>query len=188
MSKKLNLLFILLILGVITYTIYDHEEGKATERALAQQQAAADERAIDIGNKVGQRAPHLELMDLAGNYVQLSDYRGKKVLVNFWATWCSPCRDELPDMQQIYEDFSDDLIVLGVNLTMAEPSVEEVRSFIEETKVTFPIVLDRESHALNVYRVIVYPTTFVLDEEGIIHEVFFGAIDYETMQHTLDTM
>lgn len=91
-------------------------------------------------------------------------------------------------MQRIYEHFSDDVIILGVNLTMAEPSVVGVRNFIQETGVTFPIVLDQDGDAINVYRVIVYPTTFALDEDGIIQKVFFGAIDYDQMQHVIEIM
>lgn len=188
MSKKFHFLIIALLVGVTVYTIYDHVEGQATERERAQQQASTDDLAIAVSNKVGQRAPHIELIDLAGNKVQLSDYRGQKVLVNFWATWCPSCQEEMPDMQRFYEDYSDDVTILGVNLTMAERSIKDVGNFVQEMGVTFPIILDTDREAINAYRVVVYPTTFAIDEDGIIKEVIFGALDYEKMQQALDVM
>ncbi|MFP3360201.1 TlpA disulfide reductase family protein, partial [Planococcus sp. SIMBA_143] len=80
---------------------------------------------------------------LDGKQVRLSDYRGERVLLNFWSTWCPPCRQEMPDMQQFFQD--KDPVILAVNLTDTEVNQKTVREFIEEFGVTFPVLLDEKA-------------------------------------------
>ncbi|MBM6996316.1 TlpA family protein disulfide reductase [Paenibacillus sp. DXFW5] len=181
---KKNGLAILVLIGLIGYGAYDYVTG-ATKETIRHQSSATNEN-LPIGIEKGQRAPNFTLNDLNGNPIQLADYRGKKVLINFWASWCPPCRAEMPHMQQFYEDYQKDTVILGVNLTSTEDSPKDVRPFIEEFGLTFPIVMDEEGALMADYTVIAYPTTFVLDEQGVIREIFRGAINYEIMQKTVD--
>ncbi|PRS47915.1 TlpA family protein disulfide reductase [Bacillus sp. MZGC1] len=122
-----------------------------------------------IGLEKGDQAPDFELKTLDGQKASLSDYQGKKVLVNFWATWCKPCRTEMPDLDAIRSEY-DQVEVLAVNLTTTEKSVDHVAAFADELKLSFPILLDQKGIQAR-YQVLSYPTTYILDEKGRIVSV-----------------
>lgn len=115
--------------------------------------------------RVGEVAPDFALRALDGTLVKLSDYRGEKnVILNFWATWCPPCREEMPDFERIYQEHANQLVVLGVNLL---ESPDDIRRFLRnEVGVTYPILLDRKGEVAQGYRLFTQPTTFFIDEEG----------------------
>ncbi len=124
----------------------------------------------------GHPAPDFELKNLEGEVVRLSNFRGRPVIVNFWATWCAPCRAEFPDFQQIAVENGDNLVIIGVNYT-ANDSPALVPGFVEEFGITFPIVLDETGETVETYQVIGLPTTVFVDNNGIIKEVFTGPIN-----------
>jgi len=135
----------------------------------------ADGSEIPIGTQVGQLAPDFSTTLLDGTPVSLSDYRGKVVLVNFWATWCAPCRIEMPEFQRIFSDReADDFVVLAVNL-METP--EQIQAYADELGLTFPIALDPNGDHNLLFNVIAYPTTYVLDAEGIIRIKHAGPVN-----------
>jgi peroxiredoxin len=118
------------------------------------------------GFEVGKQARDLTLKTLDGGQSSLSDYRGKVVVLNFWATWCPPCRAELPDFEQAHRDRQGDgLVVLGINTE--EPAVV-VRAFVEDIGLTFPILLDETGQVAREYRAAGLPMTLVIDREGLI--------------------
>lgn len=133
----------------------------------------------EVGTSVGDMAPEIELTTLDGEAVKLSDYRGSKVFVNFWATWCPPCRAEMPDMQEFYD--AEDVQILAVNLTSTEKSADDVQKFVDELGVTFPILMDEEGEVEQMYAVNAYPTSYLIDSDGVIRKVALGAMNYETM-------
>ncbi|MBM7603100.1 thiol-disulfide isomerase/thioredoxin [Metabacillus crassostreae] len=141
-----------------------------------------------VGVTEGNAAPDFELTTLDGEKMSLSDLKGKKVLVNFWATWCPPCRSEMPDMQQIYDEYDDDVVIAAVNLTSSESSIDTVESFVNELSLTFPILLDEKGKVNNEYEVLSYPTSYFIDEEGIIKTKFVGALSYDQMKKLIDDM
>ena len=121
-------------------------------------------------------APDFTLETLEGESVTLSDLRGKVVLLNFWATWCPPCRAEMPAFQQAYADYEDgDFVILSVNAT-AQDSAEEVAEFIGEFGLSFPVVLDTTSEVNRLYQVQSLPTSFFINQEGVIQEVVVGSL------------
>lgn len=114
--------------------------------------------------EVGGQAPDFALHDLSGRTVRLSDFRGRRVVLNFWASWCPPCKEEMPDFDRVFQEHRDDLVFLGVNM---QESVDAVQRFLrEEVQVTYPIVLDSDGSITRGYNVRVYPTTYFLDEQG----------------------
>ncbi|MFS0654885.1 TlpA family protein disulfide reductase [Bacillus sp. 179-C3.3 HS] len=137
-----------------------------------------------IGLEKGDEAPDFQLETLDGQTVSLSDYRGKKVLVNFWATWCQPCRTEMPDLDAIRSE-NDQVEVLAVNLTTTEKSVEHVRSFKDELKLSFPVLLDEKGIQAR-YQVLSYPTTYILDEKGRILSVKNQMLTKKEIEEELD--
>ena len=122
---------------------------------------------------VGEVAPDFFLSLLDGTQRHLSDYRGKPVLVNFWATWCAPCREEMPLIQSKYKETQKDLVVLGVNFD--EPA-DMVKKFASDLNLTFPILLDPGGKISAVYHVNGYPTTFFIDADGIIRAEHIGSL------------
>ncbi|MDM5320106.1 TlpA disulfide reductase family protein [Bacillus altitudinis] len=137
-----------------------------------------------IGLEKGDQAPDFELKTLDGQTASLSDYQGKKVLVNFWATWCKPCRTEMPDLDAIRSEY-DQVEVLAVNLTTTEKSVDHVATFADELKLSFPILLDQKGIQAR-YQVLSYPTTYILDEKGRILSVKHQMLTKKEIEQELD--
>ncbi|MED1722180.1 peroxiredoxin [Brevibacillus parabrevis] len=139
-----------------------------------------------IGTEKGNAAPDFELQQLDGKKVKLSDFRGKKVIVNLWATWCPPCRAEIPDMQQYYEANKDnDVVILGVNLTTTETKPEDVGAFVKAYGMTFPVLLDEDKQVTNEYKAISIPTSYIIDSNGIVQHKYIGPMSYEWMEEAL---
>lgn len=123
---------------------------------------------------VGGPAPEITLKDLQGQEVKLSDLRGKVVLLNFWATWCKPCKEEMPAMQASYDKLrGQGFVVLAVNeLEDTEKVIEHVRSHGH----TFPVVMDHDNRVANRYGVVGLPASFIVDRQGIVREKVFGSL------------
>lgn len=138
------------------------------------------------GLDIGQTAPDFELTTLDGEAVKLSDFRGQKVLLNFWATWCPPCRKEMPDMEKLHNN--TDVKILAVNLTGTESSLDKVESFIDDLELTFTVPLDEKSDIAEQFEVVAYPTTYMIDPDGRIQYKSFGALTYEQMKQAIKKM
>ncbi|MGE5675076.1 MAG: TlpA family protein disulfide reductase [Mycobacterium leprae] len=132
--------------------------------------------AVRIGLAVGNRAPDFTLPTLGGAKVQLSSLRGKPVLVNFWATWCPPCRQEMPDIQAYYTEHEGQVEIVAVNLTEQERSVGAVAQFMTDRQFTFPVYLDQNGDTANRYAVQAVPTSYFIDKDGIIRASAKGAM------------
>ncbi|MCC0685707.1 cytochrome c biogenesis protein/redoxin [Clostridioides sp. ZZV14-6345] len=126
------------------------------------------------------------LTDQYGKTHKLSDYEGKVVFLNFWATWCPPCKEEMPHIEQLYKDYNknnEDVVILGVaspNLGR-EGSREHVVNFLKEQGYTFPVALDEDGALAYQYGINAFPTTFIIDKEGYVTQYIPGAMDKETM-------
>ncbi|WP_248925379.1 thiol-disulfide oxidoreductase ResA [Paenibacillus hamazuiensis] len=131
----------------------------------------------------GDKAPDFNLVGMDGKTHKLSDYRGKTVLVNFWGTFCPPCKEEMPAMQRQYEKTKrEDIEFLALNL--AESPIT-VQNFISQYKVTFPILYDDKEEIRKKYGVINYPTSFFISPDGKIAEVKVGMMTDDYLQQTI---
>ena len=139
-------------------------------------------RALDTPSQ----APQLSLHDLDNSLRKLDDFRGKVVAVNFWATWCPPCREELPSMQRAYASYREQgFVILGVNVG---ETWDTVAPFLEDFALTYPILLDTDSSAMAGWNIMGLPTTYILDREGRITHRITGGRDWDdpAFRHDLE--
>ncbi len=124
----------------------------------------------------GGATPPLALQDLEGRPHRLEDYRGKVVLINFWATWCEPCREEMPSMNKLRASLAGGSFeVLAINL--AEPETR-IRRFMEQVPMEFPVLLDRDTSAAKAWRARILPASFIVGPDGRIRYSVLGGIDW----------
>ena len=177
---------VVVLLGLAGYAIYQQFGKEKVEIVDNQEQSTKDEKEVIAQNgiEIGKVAPDFELSKLDGTKVKLSDLKGKKVIVNFWATWCGPCQREMPDMQEFYNKYQKDVEILAVNYTASEGSEgkEKVRKFAEEKGVTFPILLDTDIKVTTTYKVIMIPTSYFVDTNGVIQDKFIGPMTVQEME------
>lgn len=149
----------------------------------AEPENVSQEAANMGGLKVGAKAPDFELKTLAGDTIKLSDLKGKKVMLNFWATWCPPCKAEMPAMEEFHKEAGDEVVILAVNI---DPHLD-VKAFVDENGITFPIPLDEEDKVNETYQVLSIPTTYFIDTKGNIGNKYIGAMNLDAMkQYTKD--
>jgi thiol-disulfide isomerase/thioredoxin len=130
-------------------------------------------------------APALALKDLDGKMHDLKDYRGKVVLVNFWATWCPPCRAEMPSMQRLKTMMRDKpFAILAVDMAETEKEIRDFLKEFKDTKIDFTIQLDPKGAALKDWKVHVFPTSFLVDAEGNIRYGVAGSIEWDEVDPT----
>lgn len=166
MNKKyrywVRLILVIIMAGLIGFAIYQ----------------AVSEESPPL--EIGEEAPDFELKTLDGKKMKLSDLRGKGVLINFWASWCAPCRDEMPAIQEMYDKYqSHGFEVLAVNIAESEVTAG---AFARQLDLTFPILMDRERDVVRLYRVGLIPSSFFVDPEGKIHSKFTGEINVAQLE------
>ncbi|MCD6290472.1 MAG: TlpA family protein disulfide reductase [Anaerolineae bacterium] len=134
--------------------------------------AGAQEHTPAQGARVGLMAPDFTLSRLDGQPVSLSELRGQAVVLNFWATWCPPCRAEMPALERVYQAHREDgVVVLGVNQGETGAAVNP---FLKEFGISFPVLLDAQGNVGRLYRVQALPTTYFIDRQGMIRDMVIG--------------
>ena len=173
LSKRLPVfLGLLVVLALASGAVYFTMGGKedSRENPAGERKEAPNE---------GYPAPEFSLYDLSGSQVGLSDFRGKVVLVNFWATWCAPCRREIPSMERLYRMRRDEgFEIVAVNTERI--SASKVASFVEKYGMSFPILLNPQGDVGSRYRVRAIPTSFLLDKNGVISWKIVGGREWES--------
>nr|MBO2505170.1 thiol-disulfide oxidoreductase [Bacilli bacterium] len=133
---------------------------------------------------LGKPAPDFTLNTLDGNPLTLSDLKGKKVILNFWATWCPPCKDEMPHFQEYYEKYAeeDNVEIVAVNYTLND-KMASVENFVKSYDLTFPVLLMEEEDVRETYKVYTLPSTFFINSKGVIEKQVLGPLDLDTLRN-----
>lgn len=163
---------LVIIAGAWYYTNQNQSQTQTTEPV---------EQNIETGPETGLMAPDFTLENLSGKEVSLSDFRGQKIFLNFWASWCPPCKQEMPDIQKLYKE-NDDYKVLTVNV---QESKDIVFDYMMSNNYSFTALLDTNGTIGSRYLVRGIPTTIIIDEDGIILSRQSGALTYERMLELL---
>ncbi|WP_138753288.1 TlpA family protein disulfide reductase [Paenibacillus sinopodophylli] len=139
----------------------------------------------DFKPKAGFAATAFKLPDLDEKSYEIGGPQGKLTFVNFWASWCGPCELEAPDLQRLHEEYGNTMQLYGVNATKYDKE-RAARDFVVEHEFTFPILMDRAGDVTKQYKVDTFPTTFLIDAEGVIRERINGVITYEEWQRLIE--
>src|SRR6476646_370561 len=132
---------------------------------------------------VGKDAPDFSLPNLDDKTVKLSDYRGKVVFLNFWATWCKPCREEMPSMEVLYRNFErDGLVVLAISIDRVTTK-KDIPPFIKSLNLTFPVLVDSWGQTDKRYKLMGVPETYIIDQQGISREKIIGPRDWTVLDN-----
>lgn len=151
--------------------------GQTGSPAAADKVKAGAGSTEEVAARIGYRPPNFTLQDLQGRTVELGSFRGKVIFINFWATWCAPCRAEMPAMERLYQDLKDkDFIMLAISQDLEGKAV--VEPFVKEFKFTFPILLDPDLRLNDQYELRGIPTTLLIDKTGTITHKMLGARDW----------
>ena len=172
LTKSLKIFLSMLI--VFSLVLISACGGKDEEGKSAAEAPAAETAGLVIGAEVGNLAPDFHLENIAGGQLQLSSLKGKAVIIDFWDTWCPPCREALPSLEAVSKKYADDLVVVGVAFN--REGIEKVRQYVSSNNLTFPMVVaDKEYKVAKDFGgVQSIPTTFVLDRNGVITDVWVG--------------
>jgi thiol-disulfide isomerase/thioredoxin len=172
--------------AVFLWVLYDFGKsylpGNATngKDAVLLETAAPEASEAQAGINIGQIAYDFELEDMDGNTVKLSDYRGKKVFLNFWASWCPPCKAEMPHLQ-VFSEEQEDTVVLGVNVTTSESHPDNAALFLDENEISFPNLYGTEE-VFSQYQVQSLPTSYLIGSDGKIYERIIGAVTKDILE------
>ena len=147
---------------------------------LSSNQPASTQDFSAVPTKVDYAAPDLDLVDLAGNPVSLSDYLGSVVLINLWATWCPPCKEEMPTLEAFYEKYKDQgFVLLALD---QEETREVVEPFVKEFGLTFPVWLDIDYLAQREFKTMNLPSSYVVDRSGQVRLMWIGGISKKNLE------
>lgn len=144
----------------------------------------------ESGLEEGNTPPDFELSTLSGDIIKLTDYKGKKVILNFWASWCGPCKAEMPHMQNFYAKNKDsaNVEIIAVNLTTEERGLVSIEKFVDAYGLTFPIPLDNNGEVMDMYRIMTIPTTYMISTDGTIKHKIIGPMDEKTIKELVDNL
>lgn len=167
-SQQNNAILLVIGAGLILVALAAFLSLPKAQQEIAQREYSA------IPVSVNFPSPDVQLTDLDGKPVALSDFRGQVILYNAWATWCPPCKQEMPTLQAYYETHKEQGFVI-VAIEDGQP-IEEVRAFVDEYRLTFPVWPDPENQATKTFRTNSLPTSFVIDRDGVVRLTWTGAI------------
>lgn len=169
---------IILLAGIV----FDHAQqgripwlNKLTNQA-GQEEPSLSTMAAEYALKPGTKAPSFALAGLDGDQYEVGGKREKVLLLNFWASWCEPCKEEAPDLVKLAERYQDKLDIYAVNVTLYD-KLDQVEAFVKQYGYTFPVLLDENEKIYRQFGGVAFPTNVLIDRDGVIQEVIIGTLD-----------
>jgi len=141
---------------------------------------------VETTEAIDYSAPDFAVLDWEGNSVKLSGFEGKPVVLNFWASWCGPCKSEMPDFEEAYQEYGEQIHFLMVNCTGGRETVDSAKAFIEDNGYTFPVYFDTTYEAAATYGASSIPMTFFIDANGDLVTYGMGALSADLLQTGID--
>lgn len=173
MQHRKNAIYSCLLFFLLFGVAYIYEGSHHIFRQVDEAVAATSK----FGAFENETAPNFELLNLEGKKVSLEDYRGQKVILNFFATWCPPCQEEMPLLVNLDEQIKDkNIVMLGVNMTSQERNANDVRPFLSQYKAKYDVLFDVDGNVMKNYHIVGIPTTFLVNEKGIIEKRINGIV------------
>jgi len=194
MNNQKKLLFLSLALVLLlggAYVDYSRLGADLAPEQLAAQPPQEAEETADAADTEGEEqpaalAPDFTVLDTDGNQVRLSDYVGKPVVVNFWASWCTPCKQEMPEFEEMYKKYGEKVVFMMVNLTDGvQESKETAGSFIAQSGYTFPVYFDTQLSGVSAYGMNAVPATFFVDAQGNLAASHMGLITGQQLEENI---
>lgn len=176
------ILMVIFIAGYLTYSIFSQpaNQAKQSNQEQPNQDQSTKEQPTPVDKSQVQAAPDFTLTDLDGQNISLSDFQGKNVYINFWASWCGPCKLEMPDIEKIHQDYKDkDLVVLAVNIGESQ---DKVKTFMNANSLSFPVLLDSQGKTAKTYKVSSIPVSLFVNKEGLIVGKQVGLMTHSQME------
>lgn len=178
MKKSIRLSVLVVLLGVIV-----------AFTALGCGRLPGTDSAPDVSATNSKKAADFTVTDMDDNQVSLSDSFGKPIIVNFWATWCGPCRAELPAFDNAYKKYGDEIVFMMVNLTDGYRDVEgDVKDFVAENAYSFPVYFDTENSASAAYGISSIPLTVFIDKNGSVYDSHISSMSEETLEKYINAL
>jgi len=194
MKKNLNIIIWIVVICAIMIAAYTfYSKNKPQSLATPSQQTVPSQTAssqqTDATNQSSQSsnpmAPDFNLKDLNGKDVKLSDYKGKIVILNFWAVWCKFCKEEMPDLNDLNKELEKDneAVIIAVNV---QESLDTVKDYLSSNNIDIKVLLDQDGSVTQTYGVSGFPATFIINKDGSVYTYIPGKTDKETLQKYLD--
>lgn len=183
MNKKINIvIWIVAICAVLTAAYTFYSKNKQQSPAAQSPQNRTESQSSQSSNPA---APDFSLKDINGNAVKLSDYKGKVIILNFWAVWCKYCKLEMPDINELNKELEkdNDTVILAVNV---QESSDTVKNYLSSNKIDLKVLLDQDGSVSQTYGISGYPTTFIINKDGTLYTYISGATDKETLKKILE--
>lgn len=199
-KKKLGIviavLFVIIALSVVVYNVYKDRVDPMTGRLTSASQTLEDaSTASNLGGQNAQEvsaptsaAPDFVMQDADGKSVKLSDFKGTPVVLNFWTSWCSYCKEEMPYFESAYKQYGDKIKFVMVDVVKSERNNDDGKNFIKESGYTFPVFYETEGKAMNLYGLRGFPATMFIDANGNIISKNIGAISQEKLNENIQTI
>lgn len=184
MNKRISLIIWITAICVVMIAAYTFYSKNKQQSFLAEPPAGAISQSAQSGNPM---APDFDLKDLNGNSVKLSDYKGKFVILNFWAVWCKYCKQEMPDLNELNKELEKDneAVILAVDV---QESADIVKNYLSSDKIDLKVLLDQDGSVTQTYGVTGFPTTFIINKDGSLYTYIPSATTKETLKEILDKM
>lgn len=193
-KKIIASVFILTLIGLLIYNVTDQDKTQTRKNEVDVTGDTSEGTSIvppnaPEGIQMGEKAPDFGLETLTGKQVKLSEFRGKKVFLNFWATWCGPCKIEMPEMEKFKEAYGDKVEIIAVTATGPNNSAKDVRDFLDQGNFTFTVLIDDQMTVHQKYQTRALPTTYFIGTDGTIQQQRkIGPMTYEFMVETMELM